>query len=542
LGSVKAERSGVLVGSIAALAAVYFGAAKLGLELAFATPSVTAIWPPTGIALAALVLGGRRLWPGVALGAFLANVTTDVPVYTALGITVGNTLEAIVGAWLLERFRINPALRSVRDILGLVVLAGVVSTTIAATIGVASLALGDELTEGAGSVWRVWWLGDMGGDLLVAPFLLVAFTHWPYREVLGHPLEAVATLGALIAVSLVAFGGEAALAYLVFPLLIWIAYRFWQPGAATAALVVGVIAVAFTANEQGQFVEASEDDSLLLAQTFAGVTGLTALLMAVITSERTRAQRATRAVAHTLQAGLLPSRLAMIPGMETAAWHRAGSATQEVGGDFYDVFETGPGAWMAVVGDVCGKGPEAASATALARHTLRAVGKEQVAPSEALRRLNEAVIDADLECEFITVLCARVATNGHGHGHEITVSNGGHPPPLLVHAGGEVTEVGVAGTLLGVLPDPALTDERIELAPGESLALFTDGLFERKAPQGHDSGIWLRAALRRASGAGASEIVEQVEQEVAAREGPIHDDRVLLVLRSALASDGGPKA
>jgi integral membrane sensor domain MASE1 len=87
------------------VALVYFGAAKFGLALAFATPNVTAIWPPTGIALAALILGGRKLWPGVALGAFLANVTTDVPLYTTLGITLGNTLEAVVGALLLERFR-----------------------------------------------------------------------------------------------------------------------------------------------------------------------------------------------------------------------------------------------------------------------------------------------------------------------------------------------------------------------------------------------------------------------------------------------------
>jgi integral membrane sensor domain MASE1 len=520
----------VLLGWMAAVAVAYFGAAKLGLALAFATPSVTAIWPPTGIALAALILGGRRLWPGVALGAFLANVTTDVPLYTTLGITVGNTLEAVVGAWLLERFGFDPSLRQVRDILGLVVLAGMVSTTISATIGVASLSLGNELTESALSVWRVWWLGDLGGDLLVAPFLLVAVTHWPYREVLGHPVEAAILLGALIGVSLVAFGSDVPVAYLVFPVLMWIAFRFWQPGATAAALAVAVIAVAFTADGQGQFVEPSEDDSLLLAQTFAGVAGLSALVMAAITSERTLAQRRTRDVAHTLQAGLLPSTLARIPGMETAAWHRAGSREQEVGGDFYDVFEGRPGEWVAVIGDVCGKGPEAASMTALARHTLRVLAKQPIPPSEVLRRLNQAIIEADTASPFVTVLCARVTTNGDGH--EITVSNGGHPPPLLVRGGGQVTELGVAGTLLGALPDPMLGDERITLAPGDSLALFTDGLFERKVAEGEDSRAWLRTALHRCCAAHAAEIVAYVEREVAAREGAVDDDRVLLVLRS----------
>ena len=121
------------------LALVYFASAKLGLGLAFSNESVTAVWPPTGIALAALVLGGRGLWPGVLLGAFLANVTTDVPVYTAAGIAVGNTLEAVVGAWLLDRFGFRPALLRLRDIFALVLLAGVLSTAVSATIGIASL-------------------------------------------------------------------------------------------------------------------------------------------------------------------------------------------------------------------------------------------------------------------------------------------------------------------------------------------------------------------------------------------------------------------
>ena len=140
------------------LAGVYFASAKLGLELAFATPSVTAIWPPTGIALSALVLWGRGLWPGVLLGAFLANVTTDVPVYTAGGIAVGNTLEALVGAWLLNRVDFRPSLLRLRDIFALVVLGAVLSTAVSATIGVASLSVGDSLTEGALSTWRVWTL------------------------------------------------------------------------------------------------------------------------------------------------------------------------------------------------------------------------------------------------------------------------------------------------------------------------------------------------------------------------------------------------
>src|SRR5205085_1750919 len=165
--------------AILALAAVYYAAAKFGLELAYGNRSVTAVWPPTGIALAALLLGGYRLWPGIALGAFLANEWTGVPLGTVLGITLGNTLEALAGAYLLRRiagFRIQ--LDRVRDVLALAVLAAVLSTLVSATIGVTSLWLGTDLpAHRIATTWRVWWLGDLGGDLIVAPFVLVMFVH-----------------------------------------------------------------------------------------------------------------------------------------------------------------------------------------------------------------------------------------------------------------------------------------------------------------------------------------------------------------------------
>src|SRR2546421_858970 len=181
-----------LCARIAVLAGVYYGAAELELSLAFAAPSVTAIWPPTGIALAAILLWGYRVWPGVALGALLANSWTGVPFFAVAGITVGNTLEALAGAYLLRELAgFRASLERVRDVLALAVLAGGVSTTISATIGVTSLLVGNEITsDDLGSVWRTWWLGDMGGDLLVAPALLVAATHWPYRRGPRRPLGA----------------------------------------------------------------------------------------------------------------------------------------------------------------------------------------------------------------------------------------------------------------------------------------------------------------------------------------------------------------
>src|SRR3954454_4047622 len=156
---------------IVLLAAVYFAAAKLGLQLASAHPSITAVWPPTGIALAALVVWGFRMWPGVAAGAAPADAFTgDAPAISVVGITIGNTLEALVGAYLLVRVaRFRPSLDRVRDVLAFVVLAGILSTMVSATIGLTSLWIGDQI-QSAGelpSAWREWWLGDMAGDLLV---------------------------------------------------------------------------------------------------------------------------------------------------------------------------------------------------------------------------------------------------------------------------------------------------------------------------------------------------------------------------------------
>ena len=511
------------------LAGVYFASAKLGLELAFATPSVTAIWPPTGIALSALVLWGRGLWPGVLLGAFLANVTTDVPVYTAGGIAVGNTLEALVGAWLLNRVDFRPSLLRLRDIFALVVLGAVLSTAVSATIGVASLSVGDSLSEGALSTWRTWWLGDLGGDLLIASAIFVLVTHWPYRDLPGSAAEGLVLLVALVGIELVVFSNDVPAAYLAFPIIVWAGLRFLQPGATVAALAFAIIAVTFTGNDEGPFFRRSQDDGLILAQTFSAIVGLTGLILASVTFQRMRAERRAQHLAHDLQAELLPPQLPEIPQFETAGWYRAGMQGQEAGGDFYDVFNTTPGRWVAVIGDVCGKGPEAASLTALARYTLRAVGREAAGPSDALRALNEAILEQRSDQRFMTAVLVQLdVASGNGG---VAVSNGGHPAPLLVRAGGEVQEVpGEGGMLLGIYPDADLVDHRLDLQPGDSLVMFTDGLAERRDP-GDDPAGRIRALLRSSAGASADEIAARLGRLALSDNGGSDDDVAIVVLR-----------
>ena len=165
---------------IAALAAVYFVAAKLGLRFAFVHPSATAVWAPTGIALAAFLISGNRVWPAIFVGAFLANLTTAGSVLTSLGIAAGNTLEGWAGAWLLRRYGGGRgALQTPRGVFTFALLAAALSTTVSATIGVACLTLAGRVdATDLGPVWLTWWLGDASGDLgdlgdlIVAPVIL----------------------------------------------------------------------------------------------------------------------------------------------------------------------------------------------------------------------------------------------------------------------------------------------------------------------------------------------------------------------------------
>jgi signal transduction histidine kinase/integral membrane sensor domain MASE1/ActR/RegA family two-component response regulator len=296
---------------VLALAAAYFAAAKAGLRLAFVAEQVTVVWPPTGIALAALLVFGYRLWPGVALGAFLANITLHQSAAAAAGIVAGNTLEALCGAWLLRRVGFDGALGRLRDALGLVGLAAVVSTTVSATIGVTSLCLDDPRKWPAfGSLWFVWWLGDATGDLLVAPALL-AWADGPRRPRPPARLaEAAALMLALVAVSLVVFAGRLTplaadhpLEYAIFPFAVWAALRFGQRGSTAVTLVASAVAVWGTVNGFGPFSRGTAHENLILLQCFMAVVAVTGLVLAAAITERDHAERrraADQAVTHIL--------------------------------------------------------------------------------------------------------------------------------------------------------------------------------------------------------------------------------------------------
>jgi integral membrane sensor domain MASE1/serine phosphatase RsbU (regulator of sigma subunit) len=520
------------VAMVLCLAAVYYGAAELGLSLAFETPSVSAVWAPTGIALAALVLFGLKYWPGVALGAFLANAWTGVPLLAVLGITAGNTLEALVGAYLLLRLTdFKPSLERVTDVVWLVALGAVLSTLVSATIGTGSLLAAGEIEGGdLGSVWRTWWLGDMGGDLLIAPALMVAFTHWPYARLPGGLVEAVALAVGIAGTVAFGFTREEPLTFLLLPLPILAAFRFRQPGAVAASLITAVIAIPLTEDMQGPFAGFAPDDRLLLAQLFVGFVSLTTLVLAAVISERQRAEDSIRYVADTLQESLLPASLPVIAGVQAAVEFRPVGERGIVGGDFYELIEGEDGSVGIAIGDALGKGAIAAADTALARYTLRTAAMHETEPSRILSVLNEAMLrqTSDHPC---TVAYARLELNADGA--MLTVSIGGHPRPLILRVDGTVEPIGYPAPPLGVRRGLNLTDHTARLAPGDALILYTDGLTDAFAPHRVVSPDDLAVALQPYAGGTATEIIEAASHAAVppeAHRSP-RDDILLLVLR-----------
>lgn len=292
---------------VAVTAVAYIASAQLGFVLAFATKQVTAIWPPTGIALAAFLLAGNRIWPAIFVGAFISNAISHEPMYTAAGIAVGNTLGPLLGAVLLRRLvKIDIHLGRVRDVLGLALFGSTLAMIVTATNGVANLIWGGIVPlQAAFSVWWVWWVGDAMGALLVAPAILTWHANrridWSGPQLLELGTAAIA----LVAISWISFSSELPLAYPVFPAVIWVSLRFGQRETAMALLLVSAIAVWQTAHGHGPFVTGSFDRRLGLLVTFMAVLSITGLMLGALAAERRRAEASLREANDELEARVL---------------------------------------------------------------------------------------------------------------------------------------------------------------------------------------------------------------------------------------------
>ena len=237
-------------------------------------------------------------------------------------------------------------------------------------------------------------------------------------------------------------------------------------------------------------------------------------------------------IASVLQRSLRPRSLPQITGFDAASRFLAAGEAYEVGGDFYDVFRSGSGTWTAVIGDVCGKGPEAASLTALARYTIRTASSPGSSPSEVLRALHESISSERADLRFCTAALARIQAPGNGSdAARLTVALGGHPLPMVLRRNGRVDSIGEPGTLLGALPSPALADSDDTLGMGDALILYTDGVLDVRDRSKRDDPDWLAKELTKVAGKTADEIAQRIAQAAIKRHGgEPRDDIAILVL------------
>jgi serine phosphatase RsbU (regulator of sigma subunit) len=262
---------------------------------------------------------------------------------------------------------------------------------------------------------------------------------------------------------------------------------------------------------------------LAFAQTFAARIAL------VI--DNARLFRDRDHIARTLQQSLLPPEPPAIEGVDLAARYRPSGEGIDVGGDFYDAFDIGDGEWTVALGDVCGKGPDAAALMGMVRHTIRAAAIRERAPARVLATVNAAVGRQTSEDQFCTAVAARLRPQ---EGQIIVwICVAGHPPPVVLRGDGSLHWIRGAGALLGVFDDAQLADDELRLTPGDTLILYTDGVTEERGAQGALGEDGLAALLEGAAGAAASEIVDRIERAVLAHgSGEPRDDIAILAVRA----------
>lgn len=280
------------------LAVAYALAARVGLMLDAVSGFASVVWPASGIALGAVVLRGPVLAPGIWTGAFAANLWNGAPPIAAAGIGIGNSMEALAGCYALNAIGFSPALKRVRDALGLIVAAGIASPLVAASVGVSTLFLAGVIPSGGfAETWRAWWMGDMIGILTVAPMMMVwsrtlAHTPRPPRVLESAGLAAAAILAVMLVFAMPPGHSIEGITgvYLVYPLLIWAAVRFGPRGAISTGFVISAGAIVATVAGTGPFADVELHRSLLSLQMFVGVQAATFLVLGASIGERRAAE------------------------------------------------------------------------------------------------------------------------------------------------------------------------------------------------------------------------------------------------------------
>jgi serine phosphatase RsbU (regulator of sigma subunit) len=564
------------VGALALVAVAYYVGARVGLTLSLVERNVTPLWPPTGIAVAAFLLFGRSLWPGVALAAFAVNLPISEGALAAAVTAAGNTLAPLVAALLLARVGFRPQLDRRQDALSIVFLGALASTLISATIGAGTLVVSGAISSHSlVSAWAVWWTGDAMGVLTVAPFLLCLPL---FRELPGWSrarwLEAVAVLGLAAAVITWTARSELQLIYLTLPVVAWASWRLQLRGAAPVALVVSLIATATAAGDDGAFAHETLFQQMLTLQAFNACVALTSFFLAALVSERNRTaealaratveledrvqrrtaqlsaaneqllreirerseaqehlsreeerSRRTHEIAEALQRNLLPDRMPQIQGLALAARYVPATADMEVGGDWYDVIQIRDGLVGLAIGDVAGHGPQAAATMGQVRMALRAYVVQDPSPVSVMSGVHQLVSHLPLP-EMVTLMYL-VLEPASG---TLRLANAGHPPPLVFGGGRSRYVEGDVSPPLGVTAEAHFTETRLDLRDGETLLLYTDGLVERRE---ESIQVGLDRQLRVAAGHEGNDVDDLCDDILSALVEADHvsDDVALVAVR-----------
>ncbi|MGO4599119.1 MASE1 domain-containing protein [Terrabacter sp. 2RAF25] len=555
---------------LATIGVAYYYGGRLGLQLSLVGNDVTPLWPPTGIAVAALLVFGRSYWPAVAVAALAVNLPISATVVTALATAVGNTLAPVVAVTLLHRVGFRRELDRQRDAIAIVFIGALGSMLVSATIGsLVLLASGSIQAAQLPTAFAVWWTGDAMGVLAFTPFLLCLPLFWEQRRwPLRQWLEGAVILVA-VALTLAWTVFQMRVLFVALPFLGWAAWRLQLRGAAPAALIATLAATWAAANERGPFAGTSRLEQMVTLQAFNASVALTTFFLAALVSERSKAAadlavaateleqrvetrtaqlsaanvrlvqeiherseaqellsheeaRAQREhqIAETLQRSLLPDRLPDVPGVALAARYVPATADVQVGGDWYDVVQLPQGLIGLAIGDVAGHGLQAAATMVQVRMALRAYALQDPSPPAVMHGVHQLVAQLPVP-EMVTLiyLVFDPATR------ELRWTNAGHPPALVVADGHGTYLTGALGPPVGVTLDGSFVEGTHVLEAGATLLLYTDGLVERR-------GVSLTVGLDRLS----REATATPTHSRADRPSDGLDDRPLDALTASLTS------
>lgn len=504
----------------------YYLGARLGLRLSLVGNNVTPLWPPTGIAVAALLVVGRSYWPAIAAAALVVNLPISPNPLVACAIAVGNTLAPVVAVTLLRRVGFRRQLDRQRDAIALVFIGALGSMVVSATIGSMALLASESVAPGQlPTTWIVWWTGDSMGVLALAPFLLCIplfreQRRWPLRQWLEASGVLLLTLVLVTAAALM----RLPVLFLSLPVLGWAAWRLQLRGAAPAALLASTVTTWTAVQAIGPFADRTVLERMLILQAFNASVALTSFFLAALVSERMQAADALAAaasdlerrvderthqlravnarlvqeiqerseaqellsheearaqhehdLAETLQRSLLPDRLPDVPGIALAARYVPATTDVQIGGDWYDVVQLPDGLLGLAVGDVAGHGLRAAATMVQVRMALRAYALQDPSPPAVMRGVHQLV--ARLPVPEMVTLVYLVFDLASG---ELRWTNAGHPPALVLHDGEASFLSGGLAPPVGVTPDSSFTESKTILPRGATLLLYTDGLVERR--------------------------------------------------------------